>query len=171
MLKSAEGKPFPHDAVEALTLDGQEVLVGITIFFRIDPEQVNVIRTRWGKDYLPNFIRPTARGIVRDVVSEYPADTIWNVGRLDFEADIAERLTASFAEEGFILVDVLIRDLTFSESYVATLDQYPCGAAGGAQRNSRLYRHRRIPDPDGSRADDPHANPLEIGATHVEDAE
>jgi|GEM_PF-200024 len=68
------------DAIEARSIDGQEVLVDITILFTIDPENVNTVHTNWSdieQGYIEGLIRPTLRSLTRDVIATARAEQIF----------------------------------------------------------------------------------------------
>jgi regulator of protease activity HflC (stomatin/prohibitin superfamily) len=111
------------DAVRGRTVDGQEVLLDITVLYSIDPEQVNVVHRRWQDRYEDDFIRPTTRGFSRDIISAFRADDIYGARRGEMEDQIQTLLTARMAEEGLILSDLLVRDINFSELFTQAIEQ------------------------------------------------
>jgi regulator of protease activity HflC (stomatin/prohibitin superfamily) len=125
------------DAVRARTTDGQEVRLDVTVLYAIDPEQANLVHTRWQTRYEDDFIRPTARGLVREVVAEFRAEEIYGQRRGEMEDAIQTRLATRMQEEGLTLSDLLIRDINFSEQFTAAIEQ-----AQIAQQESERARLR-----------------------------
>lgn len=115
--RELEGATRGNDAVAARTIDGQEVQLDITVLFNINPENVNVVHLRWQNRYLENFVRPTVRGMVREVVAGFPAEQIYGEGRGDMELQMQQRISERFEQEGLTLTDLLVRDITFSEQF------------------------------------------------------
>ena len=76
-----EGRLQGNDAVEALTVDGQEIRLDITVLYRIVREDVNQIHLNWQSRYESDFIRPTVRAVARDVVSQFEAEAIYGLER------------------------------------------------------------------------------------------
>lgn len=111
------------DAVRARTIDGQEVRLDVSLLFGVDPAQVNLVHQRWQNRYVNDFIRPTARGIVRDVVSRYRADEIYGERRGEMEAAIEDIMGIRMGQEGLILTDLLVRDINFSEQFTQAIEQ------------------------------------------------
>jgi regulator of protease activity HflC (stomatin/prohibitin superfamily) len=105
--REAEGALPGDDAVRARTTDGQEVRMDVTVIFGLDPDQVNLVHQRWQNRYITDFIRPTARGIVRDVVSQFTAAGIYGQDRGRMENDIQAAMETRMAEEGLLLNDLL----------------------------------------------------------------
>ncbi|MBI1258154.1 MAG: hypothetical protein GC204_11845 [Chloroflexi bacterium] len=120
---AAEGAIQGQDAVAARTIDGQEVRLDLTILYSVDPAQVNLVHQRWQDRYTEDFVRPTARGIVRDVVSRYRAEDIYGQKRSELEDAIKAQLKARMDEEGLLMNDVLVRDITFSQQFSDSIEQ------------------------------------------------
>jgi regulator of protease activity HflC (stomatin/prohibitin superfamily) len=118
-----EGALPGDDAVQARTVDGQVVRLDVSLLFGIDPNNVNTVHQRWRTRYVNDFIRPTARGIVRDVVSRFRAEEIYGGGRGEMEDSIQAALEARMAEEGLILTDLLVRDINFSQQFTEAIEQ------------------------------------------------
>lgn len=68
-------------------------------------------------------MRPTVRGFVRDVVSGYRAEDIYGTLRSEMETEMQSRITERFAQEGLILTDLLVRDISFWNSSVRRLSR------------------------------------------------
>jgi regulator of protease activity HflC (stomatin/prohibitin superfamily) len=120
---ATEGALQGQDAVAVRSIDGQEVRVDLTILYSINPDQVNQLHQRWQNRYETDFVRPTARGIVRDVVSRYRAEDIYGEKRSELEDAIKAQLKARMDQEGLLLNDVLVRDITFSDQFAASIEQ------------------------------------------------
>lgn len=120
---ATEGAIQGQDAVSARTVDGQEVRLDLTVLYGVDPAQANLVHQRWQNRYESDFVRPTARGIVRDVVSRYRAQDIYGEKRSELETAIEAELKARMDEEGLILTDTLVRDITFSDQFSASIEQ------------------------------------------------
>lgn len=120
-----EGQVQGNDGVRARTLDGEEVIVDLTVLYRINPlgTNVNIVHRTWQDRYEEDFIRPTARGIVREVVAGYTAEEIWGAMRVQVETDIQDQLATEFAAQGLELINLLIRNVTFSEAYTEMIEQ------------------------------------------------
>ena len=71
---SGEGqRSAQDDSVEGRSLDGQVVFLDMTVIYSIDPLQANLVHERWRNRYQEQFVRPTVRGLARDVISNYRA--------------------------------------------------------------------------------------------------
>ncbi|MBZ0299821.1 MAG: prohibitin family protein [Anaerolineae bacterium] len=130
-----------NDAVAARSVDGQEVSLDVSVIYAINAANVNDLHVRWQTGYQDNFIRPTVRGLVRDVVSGYPAEEIYGAGRTDMENSIEDRIRIRLEEEGLILSDLLVRDISFSEQFRQAIENKQI-ADQEAQRAQLQVRQR-----------------------------
>ena len=111
-----EGNRGGDDSVEATTKDGQIISLDVTVFFSIDPGQVNKIHVNWNSNY-EQYIRSTSRTAVRDIVAQYRAEDIYGERRADLIIALNLEIQTKLANEGFKLNRVDVRGLTFSEGF------------------------------------------------------
>lgn len=107
------------DPVQVRTIDGQEVLLDVTLIYRIDPKAVNTVHRNWQKNYESNLVVPVLRGFVRDVVSGYRAEAVYGESRQAVQQAIKESVSARLAQEGFDVTDLIVRNVTFSSEEFA----------------------------------------------------
>ncbi len=110
-------------AVRAITKDGQQINMDVTVIFRVDATKINQVHRNWRNTYIDGFIVPQARSEVRNAVSLYGAEEIYSGGRATLENQIVEALRPVLEREGFLLTDVLIRDISFSEQFTDAIEQ------------------------------------------------
>lgn len=126
-----EGQIQGDDAVRARTLDGQEVFMDLTVLYRVsnNEEDINTLHQKWfntsiGRpDFLDGFIRPTVRSLVRDATSQYTAAGIYGEQRTQLASEMEAMIAERFLEEGLILENLLLRNVTFSEQFTAAIEQ------------------------------------------------
>ena len=140
---TTEGARTGNDAVRARTVDGQEVSLDITVLYSIDPISANTVHRRWPTGYQDNFIRPTVRGFVRDTISQYRAVDIYGEQRTAVETTIQDLLTIRMAEEGFLLSDVLVRDITFSDQFSASIENAQIAQQEAEQARLRVEQRQQ----------------------------
>lgn len=114
-----EGARSGDDAVQVRTIDGQEVLLDVTVIYRIDPDNVNIVHERWQNRYEEDLIRPVLRGFVRDAVSGFRAEAVYADSRTVIQESIEETTRNRLEEEGFEVSDLIIRNVTFSNEEFA----------------------------------------------------
>lgn len=111
------------DSIRGRSTDGQEVYLDVTVIYSINPIEVNTVHRRWQDRYQNQFIRPTLRGLGRDVLSRFRAEEIFGDRRLEVGEALTSLMTARMDAEGFILTDLLIRDVTFSQEFSSSIEQ------------------------------------------------
>jgi regulator of protease activity HflC (stomatin/prohibitin superfamily) len=106
------------DAIPGFTSDGQEISVGVTVIYAINPAEVNLIHQRWQNQYIDNFVRPMVRNTARTFIARYTARSICcSEDRENLQDDIQLALESQFEKEGLILNSFLLREIDFSESF------------------------------------------------------
>lgn len=118
-----EGAIAGDDSVEARTSDGQVVKVDASVIFSIDPERVVATHILWQGRYVDNLIRPKARGVIRDAVSQFRIEEVYSSQRFVLAEQMRAELEVSLVEGGFILHDFVLRNIAFSPEYAASVEQ------------------------------------------------
>ncbi len=131
------------DAVDARSIDGQVVRLDITVLFALDLARLNDIHIRWQDRYLNDFVLPTVRSLSRDVVSNYRAEDIYGARRAEMEQAMQDSVSARFAEEGLILNDLLVRDITFSDEFTASIERAQIASQEAQQAELRVEQIRQ----------------------------
>lgn len=128
MADATEGNRLGTDAVEARSVDGQEVRIDLSLIFRLSdtPEDLNQIHIDWSDEpgsYIEGLIRPTIRSVVRDVIGGFQAEQIYGIGREEMQEQITERLRTELAGNGIQLSTVLVRNINFTEQFTDAIER------------------------------------------------
>lgn len=118
-----EGAVQGDDSVTARTADGQELFIDASIIFAIDPDKVIDVHIDWKNRYVDELVRPQSRGIIRAAASQYGVEEIVSSKRDDFQATMETGLGEKLAENGLIMTDFVLRNITFSPEYAASVEQ------------------------------------------------
>ena len=118
-----EGQVQGDDSVAARTADGQEIFVDASVIFKIDPGKVVDVHITWQDRYADDLVRPLARGIIRDAISQYSVDEVVSTQRFVIVEQISEELGKQLAVNGLLLDDFVLRNITFSEEYALSVEQ------------------------------------------------
>jgi regulator of protease activity HflC (stomatin/prohibitin superfamily) len=118
-----EGQIVGDDSVEARTSDGQIVKVDASVIFSINPDEVVQTHIKWQGAYVDNLIRPVARGVIRDAVSQFGVEEVISTKRFELKSMIEGDLNESLSEGGLILQDFVLRNIAFSDEYAASVEQ------------------------------------------------
>ncbi|MEW6567618.1 MAG: SPFH domain-containing protein [Chloroflexota bacterium] len=137
-----EGQVQGDDSVAARTADGQEVFIDASVIFAIDPARVIDVHIDWQSRYAAELVRPLTRGIIRDEASQYGVEEIVSLRRQELIEGIREKLEEKLRENGLILVDFVLRNITFSPEYAASVEQKQI-AEQQAQQAAFVVEQRR----------------------------
>jgi regulator of protease activity HflC (stomatin/prohibitin superfamily) len=122
-IAATEGQRVGDDSVAARTADGQEIFVDASVIYSVDPARVISVHIAWQGRYAEELVRPQSRGIIRDVVSQYGVDAIVSAKREEMSSRISETLRTKLAENGILMDAFILRNITFSEEYAASVEQ------------------------------------------------
>ena len=142
--KPMEGEQPGDDSIRARTSDGQEVLLDCSVIFRIDSEQVVRVHIDWQERYIKDLVRPVIRAIVRRQVSQFTVAEVNSSARKDLEATLDQELKNQFGNKGLILDQFLLRDITFSPEYAASIENKQVALEGEVQKEHEAEQLRRL---------------------------
>jgi regulator of protease activity HflC (stomatin/prohibitin superfamily) len=120
---ATEGNVNGDDSIRARTKDGQEVFIDASVIYSIDPTQVIQLHINWQGRYQDELVRPLARGIIRDMASQFGVEEIVSSKRVELEDLVTKELETKLGENNLLLVDFVLRDIHFSEEYAAAVEQ------------------------------------------------
>jgi len=118
-----EGQVQGDDSIRARTKDGQEVILDASVIYQIDPNKVVQLHIDWQNRYQDGIVRPEARGIIRDAVSQYGVEEVVSSNRVEMVQIITDELSTTLAQNNLVLLDFVLRDIHFSEGYAAAVEQ------------------------------------------------
>jgi regulator of protease activity HflC (stomatin/prohibitin superfamily) len=118
-----EGQVQGDDSVSARTSDGQEIVMDASVIYAADPEKVVRLHIDWQNRYVNELVRPLARGVIRDAVSQYGVEEVYSTKREEMTEQIHTDMGLRLAENGLTLVDFVLRNITFSPEYAASVEQ------------------------------------------------
>jgi len=122
-IAAQEGQIYGDDSITARTADGQEVFIDASVIFEIDPAKVVEVHIRWQDRYTNELVRALTRGIIRDAVSQYGVEEVYSTKRGEMTQQVFDALSIKLAENGLRLVDFVLRNITFSPEYAASIEQ------------------------------------------------
>ena len=119
----AEGQISGDDSIAARTLDGQEVLIDASVIYSLDPAEVVNVHIDWQDRYSADLVRPVTRGVIRDAVARYGIQQVYSTERAAMTQSITDALRDKLEDNGLVLVDFVLRNITFSPEYAASVEQ------------------------------------------------
>jgi regulator of protease activity HflC (stomatin/prohibitin superfamily) len=122
-IASLEGDIQGDDSIAARTSDGQEVYIDASIIFSLDPADILEVHIIWQNRYLDSLIRPTVRGVIRDAVSQFKVNEVYSTNRDELKIQIEETMAKALDDNGLILSDFVLRNITFTTEYAASIEK------------------------------------------------
>jgi regulator of protease activity HflC (stomatin/prohibitin superfamily) len=119
----SEGQKIGDDSISARTLDGQEIIIDASVIYGIDPNQVVRVHIDWQDRYSEDLVRPQVRGVIRDAVSQFGVTEAVSTKRQEMVKIMTDTLRSKLEANGLILVDFVLRNVTFSPEYAASVEQ------------------------------------------------
>jgi regulator of protease activity HflC (stomatin/prohibitin superfamily) len=117
-----EGDREGDDAIRVLTADGLEVVVDLTVLYRILPPQAPTILKEIGPDYKDKIVRPITRTMIRDNAVYYDAVALYSLKRNEFQTRIYKDIESNFKKRGLVLEQLLIRNINLPNSVKQTIE-------------------------------------------------
>jgi regulator of protease activity HflC (stomatin/prohibitin superfamily) len=138
-----EGAVRGDDAIVALTQDGQEVSLDVTMIFSIDPTKAHVVHRRWQERYVNGLIRPTLRSETRAALTEFRVEEIYAGDRTLLVQAMEQNIRHLIEPEGFQLTNILIRHVRFSPEYVASIERKQVAQQEALEAEFRVQQRRQ----------------------------
>lgn len=117
-----EGDQGGDDAIRVLSSDGLEVVIDLTVLFRVTADKAPTILRTIGEDYTNVVVRPIVRTKIRDLAANYEAVALYSSKREEFQQRLFTAIDKEFTKRGFSLEQVLIRNLNLPQSVKAAIE-------------------------------------------------
>jgi len=118
-----EGEVQGDDSIAARTADGQEVYIDASIIFSLNPAEVLNVHIVWQDRYVEGLVRPTVRGVIRDAVSQFRVNEVYSTKRDELKLQMEDEMRIAMERNGLILSDFVLRNITFTPEYAASIEQ------------------------------------------------
>lgn len=106
-----EGNKKGVDSISALTKEGLEVELDITVLYRLEEKKASDIYREVGLNYEEKIIRPVIRSTIREVIATYNSKDIYSEKREQATVSIYEDLNSLLEGRGIIAEEVLLRNV------------------------------------------------------------
>jgi regulator of protease activity HflC (stomatin/prohibitin superfamily) len=117
-----EGDKSGDDAIRVLSADGLEVIVDLTVLYKVLPNEAPRILKEIGTDYRNTIVRPICRTKIRDNAVYYDAISLYSTKRDEFQARIFKTIESDFKNRGLMLEQLLVRNITLPASVKTTIE-------------------------------------------------
>jgi regulator of protease activity HflC (stomatin/prohibitin superfamily) len=118
-----EGSKAGDDAIRVLTADGLEVVMDLTVLYKVVPSSAPEILRSIGVDYTDKIVRPLTRTKIRDNAVYYDAVALYSTKRDEFQARIFKSIEGDFVKRGLLLEQLLIRNITLPQAVRTSIEQ------------------------------------------------
>lgn len=117
-----EGAQEGDDAIRVLSNDGLEVVIDLTVLYKITPADAPKIFKQIGVNYTDKIVRPVTRTRIRDNAVYYDAVALYSTKRNEFQQRIFKSIEEDFKARGLILEQLLIRNINLPASVKTTIE-------------------------------------------------
>lgn len=117
-----EGAKRSDDAIRVLSADGLEVIIDLTVLYKVIPSEAPRILKEVGTDYRNILVRPICRTKIRDNAVYYDAVALYSSKRDEFQSRIFTAIESNLKERGLLLEQLLVRNITLPESVKAAIE-------------------------------------------------
>ena len=117
-----EGAKDGDDAIRVLSSDGLEVVIDLTVLYRILPTDAPKIYKTIGIDFSDKIVRPITRTRIRDNAVYYDAVALYSTKREEFQQRIYKSIENDFKSRGLVLEQLLIRNINLPASVKASIE-------------------------------------------------
>ncbi|MHA4811359.1 prohibitin family protein [Flavitalea flava] len=118
-----EGTKEGDDAIRVLSADGLEVVIDLTVLYKVIPADAPNILRETGIDYTDKIVRPLTRTKIRDNAVYYDAVSLYSTKRDEFQARIFKSIETDFLHRGLLLEQLLIRNITLPQAVKTSIEQ------------------------------------------------
>ncbi|MCU0646247.1 MAG: prohibitin family protein [bacterium] len=116
---------FPDIIISALTADGQQIRVGITARFMIQPGKAAWILQNLGteQEYVEKVVKTEIRGSGRRVPTRFTSYDLYTKKSYEAQQALFDEISPKFQENALILDELVLRNITFTDEYARTLEE------------------------------------------------
>jgi regulator of protease activity HflC (stomatin/prohibitin superfamily) len=118
-----EGDVAGDDAIRVLTADGLEVVIDLTVLYRVQSNQAPKIVREIGYDFKNVVVRPITRTKIRDNAVYYTAVDLYSVKRDEFQTRIFKTIEENLKARGLVLEQLLVRNISLPASVKGSIEE------------------------------------------------
>ena len=118
-----EGDKAGDDAIRVLTADGLEVVIDLTVLYRVMATEAPKLVKETGLDFKDKIVRPITRTKIRDNAVFYTAVDLYSTKRDQFQTRIFKTIEENFKQRGLVLEQLLVRNITLPASVKGSIEE------------------------------------------------
>src|SRR5262249_35286889 len=137
-----EGQVKGDDSVQALTSDGQQVDVDISVLYHPDPNRIVELHRLIGEDYENKIVRPSSRSVTRTAVSKYAVIDVYGAKRAQIQEEITAELRPLFEKNYLMMDSLLVRNVDFSAEFKKAIEMKQIAQQMAERKKYELEQER-----------------------------
>jgi regulator of protease activity HflC (stomatin/prohibitin superfamily) len=118
----SEGEMAGDDAIRVLTADGLEVVIDLTVLYRVQSSEAPKIIREIGYDFKNIIVRPITRTKIRDNAVYYTAVDLYSLKRDEFQSRIFKTIEENLKIRGLVLEQLLVRNIVLPTTVKASIE-------------------------------------------------
>lgn len=118
-----EGDKVGDDAIRVLTADGLEVVIDLTVLYRVLSTEAPKLVKETGMDFKDKIVRPITRTKIRDNAVYYTAVELYSNKRDEFQTRIFKTIEENFKQRGLVLEQLMVRNITLPASVKGSIEE------------------------------------------------
>jgi len=120
--KNSSNSESSNDAITALSKEGMEVDLDVTVWYRVQPEKASDIYKTIGTNYRKVIVRPKIRESIRSLTASYEAKKIYSEQRDDLQNEIKTSISETLDDRGIIVEKVLLRNVKLPDKVTSAIE-------------------------------------------------
>ncbi len=121
--RRGEGGANIDESIKALSKEGLEISVDVTVQYQIIPSKAPIIHEQIGPDFETVIIRPQVRSEVRNGIGQFNAAELISTKRKELETLIVKNLEAAFQKANIDLKAILLREVRIPDSVAKAIEE------------------------------------------------
>lgn len=122
-ITQGEGRRAADDRISALTSEGLNVDLDISVLFKIDATKADELHKNVGPTYDNVIIRPNIRSIIREVVARYTAAEVYSEKREDVAVNLKDKLLVVLQPKHILIENVLLRSVVLPQKLRDSIEE------------------------------------------------
>jgi len=118
-----EGRKIGNDSIAALTKEGLQVDLDITVLYHLKQDQAADVYKNLGLNYEDIAIRPQIRSSIREIIAQYEAKDIYSEKRQEASNRILESIKLTVDSRGIEIEEVLLRNIQLPENLAKSIQE------------------------------------------------
>jgi regulator of protease activity HflC (stomatin/prohibitin superfamily) len=121
--RRGEGGPDIDESIKALSKEGLEISVDVTVQYQVIPGKAPTLHQQIGPEFEKVIIRPQVRSEVRNGIGQFNAADLISTQRKSLENVIVKSLEAVFQRSNLELQAVLLREIRIPDSVAKAIEE------------------------------------------------